>query len=68
MKVTYRYFCKYVLASPMMTKDWSEYRRGELVGYLTYTHVYTHNMYALRYAFCEILNLVNVVRSVDFLT
>ncbi|CAH3833891.1 innexin inx2-like [Pieris brassicae] len=55
------------LASPMMTKDWSEFRRGELVGYLTYTHVYTHNMYALRYAFCEILNLANVVGQIFLL-
>ncbi|XP_063380965.1 innexin inx2-like isoform X1 [Cydia fagiglandana] len=49
------------LASPMVTKDWHEYRRGELVSYLSHTNMYSHNMYALRYAFCEILNLLNVV-------
>lgn len=45
----------------MVSKDWSEFRRKELVSYFNYTNMYTHNMYALRYAFCELLNLVNVV-------
>lgn len=47
--------------NPIVTKEWSESRRAELVSYLTYTNLYTHKMYALRYVFCEILNLVNVV-------
>lgn len=51
----------WLLGGPVVTKDWSEFRRAELVSYLSYTNVYTHNMYALRYIFCEILNLVNVV-------
>ncbi|CAK1547439.1 unnamed protein product [Leptosia nina] len=55
------------LASPLTPKDWSESRRGELVAYLTHTNVYTHNMYALRYMFCEILNLVNVVGHIFLL-
>ncbi|XP_038211702.1 innexin inx2-like [Zerene cesonia] len=55
------------LASPMVTKDWSEYRRGELISYLSYTNIYTHNMYALRYTFCEILNLANVVGQIFLL-
>ncbi|XP_026499008.1 innexin inx2-like [Vanessa tameamea] len=55
------------LASPIVTKDWTEYRRGELISYLSYTNLYTHNMYALRYAFCEILNLLNVVGQIFLL-
>ncbi|XP_039753949.1 innexin inx2-like [Pararge aegeria] len=55
------------LDSPMVPKDWSECKRAELVSYLTYTNLYTHNMYALRYAFCEILNLVNVVGQIFLL-
>ncbi|KAJ2939723.1 hypothetical protein O0L34_g17916 [Tuta absoluta] len=55
------------LSSPMVTKDWSEYRRGELVSYLSYTNIYTHNMYAIRYAVCEILNLVNVIGQIFLL-
>lgn len=50
----------------MVTKDWPEYRRGELVCYLTHSSIYSHNMYALRYAFCEILNLINVVSVRQF--
>ncbi|XP_073945600.1 innexin inx2-like [Choristoneura fumiferana] len=55
------------LTSPMVTKDWPEYRRGELVCYLTHSSMYSHNMYALRYAFCEILNLINVVGQIFLL-
>ncbi|XP_028173380.1 innexin inx2-like [Ostrinia furnacalis] len=55
------------LSSPLVTKDWSEFRRGELVSYLSYTNIYTHNMYALRYAFCELLNLANVVGQIFLL-
>ncbi|XP_026729120.1 innexin inx2-like [Trichoplusia ni] len=55
------------LSSPVVTKDWSEFRRGELISYLSYTNIHTHNMYALRYAFCEILNLVNVVGQIFLL-
>ncbi|KAM3959195.1 innexin 4 [Aphomia sociella] len=55
------------LGSPMVSKDWSEFRRGELISYLTYTNIYTHNMYALRYAFCEMLNLVNVIGQIFLL-
>uniref|UniRef100_A0A2A4K4P2 Innexin n=1 Tax=Heliothis virescens TaxID=7102 RepID=A0A2A4K4P2_HELVI len=57
------------LSSPV-TKDCSEFRRGELVSYLSYqrdTNLHTHNMYALRYAFCEILNLLNVVGQIFLL-
>ncbi|KAG6448968.1 hypothetical protein O3G_MSEX005805 [Manduca sexta] len=55
------------LGSPVVSKDWSDFRRGELVSYLHYTNLYTHNMYALRYAFCELLNLVNVVGQIFLL-
>ncbi|XP_075973856.1 innexin inx2-like [Anticarsia gemmatalis] len=55
------------LGSPVVTKDWSEFRRGELVSYLSTTNIHTHNMYALRYAFCEILNLLNVVGQIFIL-
>ncbi|XP_032522993.2 innexin inx2-like [Danaus plexippus] len=55
------------LANPMITKDWSEYRRGDLVAYMSYTNLYTHNMYALHFAFCELLNLVNVIGQIFLL-
>ncbi|RVE45387.1 hypothetical protein evm_009959 [Chilo suppressalis] len=55
------------LRSPLVTKDWSEFRKGELVSYLSHTNIYTHNMYALRYAFCELLNLLNVVGQIFLL-
>ncbi|XP_023938914.1 innexin inx2 [Bicyclus anynana] len=55
------------LANPLISKDWSDGKRSELVTYLTYTNLYTHNMYALRYAFCELLNLVNVVGQIFLL-
>ncbi|XP_011548257.2 innexin inx2 [Plutella xylostella] len=55
------------LSSPMVTKDWSEFRRGELVSYLNNANYNAHNLYALRYAFCEILNLVNVVGQIFLL-
>lgn len=55
------------LASPIVSKDWSEFRRMELISYLSYTNIHTHNMYALRYFFCEILNLVNVVGQIFLL-
>ncbi|VVC86537.1 innexin inx2-like [Leptidea sinapis] len=55
------------LASPIVRKEWSEYRRGELVAYLSYTNMHTHNMYALRYTICEILNLVNVIGQIFLL-
>ncbi|XP_045771795.1 innexin inx2-like [Maniola jurtina] len=55
------------LAGPLVSKIWAEHKRAELVSYLTYTNLYTHNMYALRYAFCEILNLVNVVGQIFLL-
>ncbi|KAL4708713.1 hypothetical protein ACJJTC_017392 [Scirpophaga incertulas] len=55
------------LRSPLVSKDWPNFRRRELVSYLGYTNIYTHNMYALRYAFCEILNLANVVGQIFLL-
>lgn len=55
------------LSSPIITKDWTEFRRRELVSYLSYPNIHTHNMYALRYAFCEILNLLNVVGQIFLL-
>ncbi|KAJ0177401.1 hypothetical protein K1T71_007410 [Dendrolimus kikuchii] len=55
------------LSGPMVTKDWSEFRRSELVSYLSYRNVYTHNVYALRFIFCELLNLVNVVGQIFLL-
>ncbi|XP_026752543.2 innexin inx2-like [Galleria mellonella] len=55
------------LSGPIVSQDWLECRRGQLISYLTYTNIYTHSAYALRYAFCEILNLVNVVGQIFLL-
>ncbi|XP_041978467.1 innexin inx2-like [Aricia agestis] len=55
------------LATPLIPKDWSESKRSELVSYLSHTNIHTHNVYALKYAFCEFLNLLNVLAQIFLL-
>ncbi|XP_059051581.1 innexin inx2-like [Achroia grisella] len=55
------------LNSPIVPKEWSENRRRELISYLANTNIFSHSAYALRYAFCEILNLINVVGQIFLL-
>ncbi|CAH0723174.1 unnamed protein product, partial [Brenthis ino] len=55
------------LANPLVTKNWGESRRAEMLSYLTYSNIHTHMKYALLYGFCEVLNFVNTVGQIFLL-
>ncbi|CAG4937181.1 unnamed protein product [Parnassius apollo] len=58
------------LNCPIVTNHWTEQRRDQLLAYfndLNNNGANTHNMYALRFAFCELLNLLNVIGQIFLL-
>ncbi|CAK1596461.1 unnamed protein product [Parnassius mnemosyne] len=55
------------LSCPIATNVWTEERRCQLLAYFNDLNAYTHNMYALHFAFCELLNLLNVIGQIFLL-
>ncbi|XP_014361643.1 innexin inx2 [Papilio machaon] len=55
------------LTFPIVAKDWSDGPRQQLLAYFNSLNTCTHNMYALRFAFCEFLNLANVIGQIFLL-
>ncbi|KAJ8965141.1 hypothetical protein NQ314_004366 [Rhamnusium bicolor] len=54
------------LMGPVTTPDWNSATKDKLVKYFLNGR-YSHNMYAVRYCFCEILNFVNVIAQIYFM-
>lgn len=54
------------LVGPIIPETWTEERKNVLVNYLS-SDMYMHNFYAFRYAFCELLNCVNVIAQIFIL-
>ncbi|KAK0168514.1 hypothetical protein PV327_002305 [Microctonus hyperodae] len=55
------------LASPFYRDIWCPERKEQLVDYFSYTYLHTHNIYALSYFFCEILNFINTIGQIYLL-
>ncbi|XP_012283610.1 innexin inx2-like [Orussus abietinus] len=55
------------LSSPFLGTAWTPERKTQLVDYLTKTNLHTHNLYAIRYFFCELMNLINTVGQIYLL-
>ncbi|XP_068631754.1 innexin inx2-like isoform X2 [Battus philenor] len=55
------------LSNPIVPISLAKERCEQLVCYFNDLNAYAHNMYALRFAFCEFLNLCNVVGQIFLL-
>lgn len=51
------------LGGPLISSSWNPISKERLVNYFLSGH-YTHNCYAIRFAICELLNLINVVAQI----
>lgn len=48
------------LGGPLIPASWNKDVKDRLMSYMLNGH-YSHNLYALRFTFCELLNFINVV-------
>ncbi|GJQ72035.1 hypothetical protein Trydic_g3137 [Trypoxylus dichotomus] len=48
------------LGGPLIPSSWNKENKERLISYMLSGN-YSHNVYALRFAFCELLNFVNVI-------
>lgn len=51
------------LVGPLVTPSWTDVSKNRLISYMV-SGRYAHNIYAFRYAVCEILNLANAVSHI----
>lgn len=54
--------CSLQIGGPLISNSWNADNKERLILYMI-SGRYSHNAYALRYAFCELLNFLNVVRT-----
>lgn len=50
------------LGGPIVNFTWNRENKERLLNYILCGE-YSHNLYALRFAFCEVLNFINVVST-----
>nr|XP_022900886.1 innexin inx2-like [Onthophagus taurus] len=54
------------LGGPLIPNCWNKETKERLISYMLSGN-YSHNLYALRFAFCELLNFINVVCQIVFM-
>ncbi|XP_069692263.1 innexin inx2-like [Periplaneta americana] len=55
------------LGGPLVNENWSADRKKRILDYFKSSKIHTNNFYALRFAACEMLNLINVIGQIYFL-